>query len=752
MMKRFLALLLAMLILLALTPYAAAEEGDATESAVIAEEDAEGEAPRDAHYIEINEQTFPDKNFRLFVREHYGQCDPDDEADFDDRVWYLTRGRVLSVKEMEIGTNVSDFTGLEYFTELTMLTLHTDTVATHLDLTANTKLSKLMLQNCDAAELDLSPLSELTYLSVESASLHALDLSHNKKLTDLLLYSVPIEALNVSENTDLHTMELTDAPITELDLTNCRLLKSLFLMSCPVAALDVTNCTYLRSVGLIDVPITALDLTGCTKLETLHLDSCPVDELDLLNCEKLIRILYENDNMYDDVKLHTLKLGSKPALTDLMLVSTDLDALDLSACPNLNVLEIIGRLSVLDLSACPKIANIYCPNNRLSELILDPASKLYLLWCGGNCLSELDLGRYGTLKNCQPGTQAVTAVGGFAADGGAYTFDMHALVLDPSRVSVPDATFSYDPATGIVTAAEAADSFTYLYDTGKGSMQVDVTFSAPYDGEAEASFRDGAVQYRGATPFVVANGSAQRPAVRVTDGEGVEVDPQYYTVTYANNVQPGTGTATVRFRGTDRELTLWFKIYLPATSATAVQNVDNGIRLNWEPVPGAKGYVIYRRAWNLTSAGWTEFKRWNNTTAVTWTDTTVYAGTRYQYGIKAYFDDPMDNFNLGVVGPLKTAVRITTRKLNAVTPGSKQLTVKWSGSKVFTGYQIKYATDRNFTKNVTAVKITRPDQYQTVIRNLKPGTTYYVTVRSYQVFEGMTYFGGWSNVLSGKVK
>lgn len=752
MMKRFLALLLAMVILLALTPYAAAEEGDATESAVIAEEDAEGEAPRDAHYIEINEQTFPDENFRLFVREHYGQCDPDDEAEFDDRVWYLTRDRVLSVKEMELGAGVSDFTGLEYFTELTMLTLHTDTVATHLDLTANTKLSKLMLQNCDAAELDLSPLSKLTYLSIESASLHALDLSHNKKLTDLLLYSVPIEALNVSENTDLHTLSLTDVPITALDLTNCRLLKSLFLMACPVAALDVTNCAYLRSIELMDVPITALDLTRCTKLETLHLDSCPVGELDLSDCEKLIRILYENDNMYDDVKLHTLKLGSKPALTDLMLVSTDLDALDLSACPNLNVLEIIGRLSVLDLSACPKIANIYCPNNRLSELILDPASKLYLLWCGGNCLSELDLGTYTTLKNCEPGTQTVTAVGGFTQDGGAYTFDMHTLVSDPSRVSFPDAAFSYDPASGIVTAQAAVDAFTYLYDTEKAQMQVDVSFVPPYTGEAEASFRDGAVQYKGTTAYVVANGSAQKPCLKVTDEAGNEVDPAYYTVRYENNVNPGTATATVRFRGTDRELTLWFKIYLPATNTTAVQNTDNGIRISWEPVSGAKGYVIYRRAWNLQSAGWSDFKRWNNTTAATWTDTTVYAGTRYQYGVKAYFDDPMDNFNLGIVGPLKTTVRITTRKLNTVTPGSKQLTVKWSGSKVFTGYQIKYATDRYFTKNVGAVKITRPDQYQAVLKSLGSGTTYYVTVRSYQIFDGMTYFGDWSNVLSAKVK
>ena len=162
--------------------------------------------------------------------------------------------------------------------------------------------------------------------------------------------------------------------------------------------------------------------------------------------------------------------------------------------------------------------------------------------------------------------------------------------------------------------------------------------------------------------------------------------------------------------------------------------------------------MIYRRAWNLVDKGWTTFERWNNTTQTTWTDTKVYAGTRYQYGIKAYFNDPMDNYNLGVVGPLKTTVRITTRTLNSVTPGSKKLTAKWSGSTVFTGYQVQVATDAKFTKDVKTVTINKAKTYEATVKGLKAKTTYYVRVRSYHIFEGMTYYGGWSNVKSGKTK
>ena len=197
-----------------------------------------------------------------------------------------------------------------------------------------------------------------------------------------------------------------------------------------------------------------------------------------------------------------------------------------------------------------------------------------------------------------------------------------------------------------------------------------------------------------------------------------------------------------------------------------VENVKAGVKLTWAEVEGAAGYVIYRRAWSSTTNGWTSFERWNNVTGTTWTDGSdashkVYAGTRYQYGVKAYFaektDDvvnqtiggAMDNYNLGVVSPLKTTVRITTRTLSSVTSADGKLTVKWSGSKVFTGYQVQIATDADFENIVKDEKIATPTTYSKVYEEgLTTGTTYYVRIRSYHVFGTMTYYGEWSNVKS----
>lgn len=276
--------------------------------------------------------------------------------------------------------------------------------------------------------------------------------------------------------------------------------------------------------------------------------------------------------------------------------------------------------------------------------------------------------------------------------------------------------------------------------------------------EPEIEFDPQDVEFKGTTPFVIYDGTEKRPRVTVRNREtGETIDPRYYSVRYWDNIEAGTAKLEVNMhRGYIGSAQSWFKIYLPPTVGTTVENIGDGIRITWDPVEGAKGYVIYRRAWNLISSGWTTFERWFNTTETSWVDGSdethkVYAGTRYQYGVKAYPRDPMDNYDLGIVGPLKTTVRITTRTLNSATAGSRRLTAKWTPSKVFTGYQLQCATDEAFTENLKEVVI---DDWQTdeyTVKSLK-SRRYYVRIRSYHEFEGMTYYGEWSNVLNCKVK
>ncbi|MBQ4423746.1 MAG: fibronectin type III domain-containing protein [Clostridia bacterium] len=324
------------------------------------------------------------------------------------------------------------------------------------------------------------------------------------------------------------------------------------------------------------------------------------------------------------------------------------------------------------------------------------------------------------------------------------------VIADGPTVVVDGQTWTADDYT------TTGFDFCYLYASSPAFTIADDSFTVAMDPDD--------VEFKGTTPYVVFDGSPAAPGVIVRDKDSNLIPASDYTVSYLENEQPGTGYAVVTMKATGGENRVFFKIYMPPTTTTTVANVTDGVKISWKAVPGAAGYVIYRRAWNLSSSGWTSFERWNNTTATTWTDTKVYAGTRYQYGVKAYFarrTDPVscaeiggvfDNYNLGMVGPLKTTVRITTRKLVSVTPATKQLTVKWEASSKFTGYQVQYATNASFSAGLKTITISNPKTTQRVIKDLKAKTTYYVRVRSYHVFQSTTYYGGWSNVLYAKTK
>jgi hypothetical protein len=87
-----------------------------------------------------------------------------------------------------------------------------------------------------------------------------------------------------------------------------------------------------------------------------------------------------------------------------------------------------------------------------------------------------------------------------------------------------------------------------------------------------------------------------------------------------------------------------------------------------------------------------------------------------------------------------------------VTAGTGKLTAKWTKIDVCTGYQVQIATNSSFTAGKQEVKVTSPSTLSKTISGLTSGKTYYVRVRGYNEFNGTTYYGEWTNVLSCKVK
>ena len=615
-----------------------------------------------------------------------------------------------------------------------LLALALDGTIDSLDLSKNTALRQLSIGSeayaDDLEEMDRAARSASGFDTRSAGGLKTLDLTHNTALESLTVCSDTLTSLIVSPNTVLTNAVLKTA----------------------IPSIDMGSCTGLRSLHIGGTTET-VDLSRNVQLDRLYLDGQYIRFPDLTANTELKTLSIRNGSMTE------IEVKDNANLEELYITHTPIAALDLSGNPALQVLWCeYAELSELDLSGNPNLTSVNVGYNHLASIDLSGNPSLY------------SFSGYG---------QVVLLDEPMQETDGEYTYDLAALTdAAPSDIRDTYESYitvssdeierydgiSYDSATGVVTADRCLKTLCYKLSL-PDNLSLHVKLLFPYEGEVRAEWTDefygenvyndrcDQVGFKGDTPYMVFNENrAYEPTYRVVGDEDRILERGYFTGVFENNDAPGTAALTVTMKNTGKIASNWFKLYLPPTEKTDIANTKDGVALSWDPVSDARGYVIYRRAWSATTDGWTEFKRWNNTTDTAWTDTKVYAGTRYQYGVKAYYSDPMDNYNLGEVGPLKTTVRITTRTLLGVDAGTKQFTARWDGSKTVTGYQIKYATDANFKKNVGAVKVARPDAYRTTIKGLTSGTTYYVTVRGYQVFNGMTYFGEWSNVISCKVR
>ncbi len=614
---------------------------------------------------------------------------------------------------------------------------------TSLSLSYNYALLNLQCYNNKLTSIDLSPCKELLGLNCEHNQLKKLDVSKNEKLGSLICNSNLLTELDVSKNYKLYELRVNFNDIGKLDVTKNAALSVLECKGLKITTLDVSKNGSLYYLCTNFNELKTLDVTKNTDLITLEAEQNQLKTIDLSKNLKL---------QYLDLcgnQLTAIDLSKNEALKEVALYENQLKTLDFTK--NTELVKIncgANELTALDLTKCTKLLVLDCPYNKLQYLYLAYNLLLRELYCYENQLTELDLGMLVNLQKLECNGQTRLAPTGIVYVGGDYRFDMYTILSSFANVEM--AVYPFNKVYGYVTLPGYINSFDYYYNTGKGKMQV--TLLMPYNGTPTFEFAKYDVEFKGTTPYVLYDGKEKKPHFLLRNENGEIIDPILYTYTYSTNVNPGTAYVNVTFINTSNTATGWFKIYLPATQWTSVENVQTGIQIKWKKVEGAGGYVIYRRAWSSTTGGWTDFKRWYNTTATEWIDTTVYAGSRYQYGIKAYYVNPMDNYNLGVVGPLKTTVRITTRVLKEVNPYTGKLFVKWEGSKYFTGYEVQYARDSAFTQSVKTIKIKKASTYQTTIDNLKSKTTYWVRVRSYHEFEGVTYYGQWSNVMSAKTK
>lgn len=261
--------------------------------------------------VAVNEENFPDAIFRELVNE---KCANGDYVLSAEEIAAVTRMGDTSYK------GISDFKGLEYFTELKHFGCAGNNL-THLDVSANTKLVELFCSYNKLTALDVSKNTELTELSCDSNALTALD---------------------VSKNTKLEMLEASDNDLTAIDVSNNTALRALSCGYNQIGALDVSKNTALESLGCMSNKLTALDVSKNTALEYLYCGENFLTQLDLSQNTLLVNL----DCAHSNIK--TLDLSHNPAIWQLNCASFGGSTLDISGNPKILAVYNSGEVNPYD--------------------------------------------------------------------------------------------------------------------------------------------------------------------------------------------------------------------------------------------------------------------------------------------------------------------------------------------------------------------------------------------------------------------
>lgn len=384
--------------------------------------------------VAVDQTNFPDDNFRTFV------------SDFIDK----DGNGILSAEEINatdtIGitlSDVTDLTGIEYFTSLTTLVCSGNKLK-ELDVSKNTALSSLSCYNNELTSLDLSHNTALESLYCSGNYLTQLDLSSNTLLTELYCNDNDITSLDLSDNTALKSLSCQNNELTSLDLSaNASI--GMFDCSDQSAVAEIDGGAHTADLSAIvenwpgaeDVQVTGGKLATDGKTLTFEWPYAVVRydyavgygtfvmnvTLTLFEKGAVGEVAIDEKNFPDELfrqyVSNTLDTDGNGVLSEREIVSVRSISLrnlpfapfgtyihDLTgigyfiALENLNCAD--QELTALNLSSNTALKSLSCEGNELTALDVSSNAALNFLSCDYNKLTTLDLSSNNFLRelNC----------------------------------------------------------------------------------------------------------------------------------------------------------------------------------------------------------------------------------------------------------------------------------------------------------------------------------------------------------------
>lgn len=360
-----------------------------TDDLIVEETDSWIESSDLTTEIVIDQNTFPDANFRDYV---LTEIDKDDSGS-------LSEEEIANTTEIYLGGNedcsYNDIRGIEFFTDLRYLSCSN--------------------YDCDGLrEIDLSSNINLEELCINDNQLESLDLSHNTALSVLICSSNQLTTLDLSNNPELTGLNCDSNRLTSLDLSNNNKLWNVYCNNNELSSLILGNNNALTFLVCYNNNLTTIDISGCSKFVTICLAGNDVYEYSNTPVFKWYGYGINNSNGYAHVDLNVTLIFFGDDFPD-GVISIDavnfpdenfrnyvLERLNYDSDPEHltpNEISLILNIDVSDKSiTClqgveffTSLTTLDCSNNQLSSIDLSRNTDLTYLSCSNNQLEDLDL-------------------------------------------------------------------------------------------------------------------------------------------------------------------------------------------------------------------------------------------------------------------------------------------------------------------------------------------------------------------------
>lgn len=311
---------------------------------------------------------FEDANFKAYMIKNF-DTDGDGEISYEE---------ALAITMIDVDTdNIESLAGIEHMANLTELNCEGPFVMSGyepeegrgklktLDVSKNTKLTKLYCGFNQFSSLDLTSNVLLERLRCAGNDLNNLDVSKNTELTRLTAYNNHLSSIDVSNNTKLEVIDLSNNQIKSIDISKN---ESLATFNCDdnlLTELDPSNNQKLTNIYCSNNNLSSINVRKNQKLAKLVIIGNCIPQIDLRNNSELTYLFCEKN------KISELDLSNNTKLRQLTVNDNSLSSLTVNCCPEIEILNANNNLiKEMDISELIALKYFDCIRNPLETLYI----------------------------------------------------------------------------------------------------------------------------------------------------------------------------------------------------------------------------------------------------------------------------------------------------------------------------------------------------------------------------------------------